>query len=229
MDAPPDLPAGYPDVGAQKMDEDYDLTDLQGLLNFLRDANILLIRGQYLKKLLDKGRAWPRRQELEQEALAAGGSSTEFFIDGHTMSKMPVPSDWTKEGGCPFVAISHCWEAREHPDPSRHQLRLIVQQILNLGSPTLPKSWLMRRNLPQDYYFFIDFMSLYQYERSTDEQNRSFQAAMRNMQVIYCHEWTQTWRIESLAPETEAEAASTRLEIWDDAKKKMPVMICKQF
>ncbi|CAE7855912.1 NLRC3 [Symbiodinium necroappetens] len=221
MDAPPDLPAGYPDVGAQKMDEDYDLTDLQGLLNFLRDANILLIRGQYLKKLLDKGRAWPRRQELEQEALAAGGSSTEFFIDGHTMSKMPVPSDWTKEGGCPFVAISHCWEAREHPDPSRHQLRLIVQQILNLGSPTLPKSWLMRRNLPQDYYFFIDFMSLYQYERSTDEQNRSFQAAMRNMQVIYCHEWTQTWRIESLAPETEAEAASTRLEIWDDAKKKM--------
>ncbi|CAE7598878.1 NLRC3 [Symbiodinium sp. CCMP2456] len=230
MDAPPAQAAGYPVApspeGAEKADEtdeDYDLTDLRGLLKFLCDSNIILIRGQFLKKLLDKGRAWPRRQELEQEAAAAG-NATEFFIDRQRMSSLsslPLPADWAKERDCPFVAISHCWEAREHPDPSRHQLRLVVKHMQNLDSPTLPTSWLMRGHLPQDYYFFIDFMSLYQYERCAEEQNRSFKAAMRNMQVVYCHECTQTWRVESLAPEMEEEAASIRVDIWDDAKKKM--------
>merc|ERR1719378_474021 len=55
-----------------------------------------------------------------------------------------------------FRSISHMWEAMEHPDPWGFQVRSIVERY---------------RELPKDSvtWVFVNFMSLYQYKRSAEE------------------------------------------------------------
>lgn len=52
----------------------------------------------------------------------------------------------------------------------------------------------------EDDWLFYDYSSLHQFLRTTADEESSFRKAMGNMQVIYCHEFTMTYRIEDLAP-----------------------------
>ena len=105
----------------------YGLTDPRSLLCFLQDADVRLVRLEYLIELLETGRTFPRRQEAENEKTAAGAAAlvdaeelNEVRIDdvtGHlsTMIQHPKPRPVTVL----LVSVSHVWESMQHPDPWR--------------------------------------------------------------------------------------------------------------
>ena len=51
-----------------------------------------------------------------------------------------------------------------------------------------------------EIWIFFDYLSLFQYSRETEAQKFSFGLAMANMHVLYAHEMSLTFRIESLTP-----------------------------
>ena len=51
-----------------------------------------------------------------------------------------------------------------------------------------------------EIWVFFDYVSLFQYLRETEAQQASFRKAMKNMHVMYSHEMSITFRIESLTP-----------------------------
>ena len=111
----------------------------------------------------------------------------ELWAKGPTNWEVQGPLDeWEKRvATADIVAVSHVWEAREHPDPHGYQLRKLAKVA------------------EVDAWYFIDYVSLYQFKRSTKEQEESFRKAMNNMHVLYAHENTSTLRIESLTPTAE--------------------------
>lgn len=78
--------------------------------------------------------------------------------------------------------VSHVWEAREHPDPHGYQLGKLAKVV------------------EEDTWYFFDYVSLYQFKRNVESQEKSFRQAMNNMRILYSHEHTATLRIESLTP-----------------------------
>ena len=95
-----------------------------------------------------------------------------------------------------ICSVSHAWETREHPDPCRFQLR----QLVNCVS-------LYDAAYHDDVWVFYDYVSLFQFERQREEEERSFRLAMQNMHVLYAHEYSLTFRIESLTPDAVWQAA----------------------
>ena len=105
----------------------YGLTDPRSLLCFLQDADVRLVRLEYLIELLESGRTFPRRQEAENETTASGAPAlvdakelNEVRINdesGHlsTMIQHPTPRPVTVR----LVSVSHVWESMQHPDPWR--------------------------------------------------------------------------------------------------------------
>ena len=105
----------------------YDLTDPRDLICFLQEADVRLIRLEYLIELRESGRALPRRQEVETERTASGAPALvdakelkELSINdmtGHvsTMIRHPMSRPVTVH----FVSVSHVWESKQHPDPWR--------------------------------------------------------------------------------------------------------------
>ena len=51
-----------------------------------------------------------------------------------------------------------------------------------------------------EIWVFFDYVSLFQYLRESEAQQASFGLAMANMHVLYSHEMSVTFRIESLTP-----------------------------
>ena len=96
---------------------------------------------------------------------------------------------WESEESALIIAVSHCWETREHPDPCGHQLGLIASSTALYHAAYAVPIWL-----------FIDYVSLFQFKRACQDQNDSFRAAMNNMHVFYAHECSYTLRVEGLTP-----------------------------
>eukprot|EP00439_Symbiodinium_sp_Y106_P044117 s56_g5.t1 len=148
------------------------------LLRVLVDTDIRLVRGEFLCDLVETGRVFPRRQEAEAAFTKSGKTALVTVEEVRQEAGLPVPDRYVD-----IVAVSHCWETREHPDPFRHQLKEI---FLQEGS-TMVKNW-----------YFIDYMSLYQYKRDA-EQQRCFEEAMKHVHVLYAHECTRTLTIKTLS------------------------------
>ena len=114
-------------MNATQEAKSYDLTDPQGLVSFLLDADIRLVRLEYFIELRKSGRVLPRRQEAEAERTASGAPALvgaeelkEVMIDGvtghlSTMIRDPTPTRVTVR----IVSVSHVWESMQHPDPWR--------------------------------------------------------------------------------------------------------------
>ncbi|CAE6963275.1 Nlrp4a [Symbiodinium sp. CCMP2592] len=138
----------------------YDLAQKKGLADFLKHADIRLVRAEFILK-------------LQREGLTALVTHEEVqaWADGEALE------------GTQIVSLSHCWESREHCDPYGYQ-------VAKLATALKGKEWL-----------FIDYVSLYQFQRLSQKQNVSFRRAMQHMHVLYCHEKSSTLRIESLTPE----------------------------
>lgn len=110
-----------------------------------------------------------------------------------------------------FVSISHMWEAREHPDPWGHQLSTMVNRCSNRKGIT----WL-----------FIDYMSLYQFERKSTREEDCFRAALRDMHTLYCHEVVEVEILEDLTPShVQSEQASRKIPIFSTSRNKV-VLVC---
>lgn len=79
------------------------------------------------------------------------------------------------------------WEAMEHPDPWGFQVRSIVERY---------------RELPKDSvtWVFVDFLSLYQYKRSAEE-DEFFRKGLKRMHWLYSHEIVQVDILTELTPE----------------------------
>eukprot|EP00439_Symbiodinium_sp_Y106_P031937 s1693_g3.t2 len=198
---------------AGEIEHEYDLFSERDLINFLLDADVRLVRLEYLQELQAARRLWPRRQEAEQELLRDGRSalvtreelqrlepgdgqeanavqvlrqgyqtyfdvtvsnmawSTQAFVDTRT-----VPTLFRMRGKrtrVRIVSVSHSWEAMQHPDPWGFQLRELCERLV--PGKREHETWV-----------FVDFMSLYQYKR-TPEQQKSFHHAMANMHCLYAH------------------------------------------
>ncbi|CAE7249746.1 NLRC3, partial [Symbiodinium natans] len=150
----------------------YKLGSKEDFVRYLHAADIKLVRGAYLKKLLSEGRVWPRRQEAEDEADA--------------LYRPELTEDFK------FVGVSHAWESMEHPDPCGFQLRQIVDHARR-----------HHRYFFDECFFFIDYMSLYQYKRNDQGQEEAFRHAMKAMHLFYANsssDFCSVWRVERLTP-----------------------------
>ena len=88
-----------------------------------------------------------------------------------------------------ICSISHAWETREHPDPLRFQLENLVNGVSLYDAAYFSEIWL-----------FYDYVSLFQWQRKTTKQERSFRRAMGNMHLLYAHQSSLTFRLERLTP-----------------------------
>ncbi|CAE7555590.1 ANK1, partial [Symbiodinium natans] len=206
----------------------YSLRDTAGLVGFCRDADVRLLRPQYLQELHEAGRAWPRRQEAEQEYTKDGKEA--LYTQEELQEKVCL--GWER---FTVFALSHVWESREHPDPARHQLRpqscsmckyhlvsLAEVVVAGVAGVTESLAWLgvlvealrdfrdfLRKLAPVESErvhadweaaVFIDYSSLYQFQRLPHQDDASFKKAMGNMHVVYSHDESFTLRIEGLTP-----------------------------
>ena len=105
-----------------------------------------------------------------------------------------------------ICSVSHAWETREHPDPCNYQLENLVNCVSLWDAAYVDDIWV-----------FYDYLSLFQFQRDTAEQEASFRRAMSNMHVMYAHQSTLTFRLERLTP---AETWTARKE---DSKYKVPI------
>ncbi|CAE7684867.1 ANK1 [Symbiodinium sp. CCMP2592] len=202
----------------------YDLFDPHGLVDFLVNADVRLVRLEYLVELLESSKALPRRQEAEEEktsmdapALVAPSELRQVDVNPETfhasiMVKDPTPRRLTVR----FVSISHVWESREHPDPWRFQLQSVVDKY-------------RLRLLDSVVWIFFDFLSLYQYERD-EAQDRVFRLALQGMHLLYSHEAVEVQRIEALASKEVRDDCLARNGslipvYWEDEKKVTDVPI----
>ena len=88
-----------------------------------------------------------------------------------------------------ICSISHAWETREHPDPCFFQLKNLVEGVALYQAAYFSEIWL-----------FYDYVSLFQWQRKTTKQERSFRRAMGNMHLLYAHQSSLTFRLERLTP-----------------------------
>ncbi|CAE7210314.1 NLRC3 [Symbiodinium necroappetens] len=160
----------------------YGLTDPKSLAEYLNHANIRLVRAEYLYELLKSKSLLPRRQEAEEWGLV-------------THAEVKAWAAGTRDAM--ICSVSHAWESREHPDPCAHQLKCLVDVVSLYDAAYFSDIWL-----------FCDFVSLFQFKRESDAEEESFRRSMQDMHVLYAHECTRTFRIESLTPD----------DVWEEAK-----------
>ena len=105
-------------------DKEYDLENPQHLIGFLIDANIRLVRLQYLQYLAREKRLWPRRQEAEHETFQDhDGSVKTALVTIQEYKKLSFQNGFFKRNRILICSVSHCWEAKQHPDPFGFQAR----------------------------------------------------------------------------------------------------------
>ena len=170
-------------------EKEYDLKSHQHFFDFLIDANIRLVRSEYLHHLAREKRLWPRRQEAEHETFKDK--------DGSMKTALVTLEEYQKRDFKFVLSVSHCWEAKQHPDPFGFQARELLPKSLD------PVDWV-----------FIDFICLPQYHR-TPEQQVFFKKAMANMHVLYAHSSVrQIIRLENLADESAKASPPAFIDIY---------------
>ncbi|CAE7819871.1 unnamed protein product, partial [Symbiodinium sp. KB8] len=168
------------------------LSEPMYLGGFLLNADIRLVRLEYLQELVAEGRPLPRRQEAEHATVKATGQTV--LVSHAEMLACAEKLGRSRSGhmASPIIVVSHCWETREHPDPWGYQLETIVRSLQKLQ--------------PDESYetlgVFIDYSCLYQFKRKRRHEEESFRAAMKNMSLLYAHEWTQTLCVTDQTPES---------------------------
>ena len=109
-----------------------------------------------------------------------------------------------------ICSVSHAWESREHPDPCGSQLKRLVDVVSLFDAAYFSDIWL-----------FYDYVSLFQFKREGQAEEESFRRSMQDMHVLYAHQCTRTFHIESLTPNDVWNAALAnseyRVKVYDAA------------
>ena len=172
--------------------KEYDLQNHRHLIDFLIDANIRLVRGEYLHYLAREKRLWPRRQEAEHETFEDK--------DGSVKTALVTIEEYKKQGYKFVLSVSHCWEAKQHPDPFGFQVQSLLSKMTIAGL--------------YDCWAFVDFICLPQYYRTPQEQV-FFKRAMANMHALYAHRSVlRVLRLEHLADESAKASPPNFIEIY---------------
>lgn len=193
----------------------YDLKDKKSLAAFLQNADIRLIRAPYLFHLRRADSPLLRRQEAEQEVFTVGSEQKSALVTHEEVA------EWaTGRKDALICSVSHGWETREHPDPCCFQLGQLADMVSLYQATYVSEIWL-----------FYDYTSLYQFERTTDAQEQSFQRAMDNMHVMYSHDFSLTLRIEGLTPEPIWKAMlqdeTQKIPVYHEASKSIQALPLK--
>ena len=168
-------------------EKEYDLENPQHFLDFLMDANIRLVRGEYLFHLEKAKRIWPRRQEAEHETFKDEDGLVKTALVTIEEYKNGIYRGYRQKQIRSVVrSISHSWEAKQHPDPFGFQAGELLTRFLGgIG-----------------IWVFIGFICLPQHYRTAEEQV-FFKRAMANMHVLYAHRSVQrVIRLEKLTDES---------------------------
>ena len=177
-------------------EKEYDLENNQHLFDFLIDANIRLVRREYLLHLAREKRLWPRRQEAEHETFQS--------CDGTVRTALVTLEEykWSRHF---ILSVSHCWEAKQHPDPFGFQAQELLPKLF----------WFCR-------WVFIDFICLPQYCRTAEEQV-FFKRAMANMHVLYAHRNVlNVVRLEDLTDESAKASPPDFIDIYYEEEGAEP-------
>ena len=170
---------------------------------------MLRFSSRYLNDLARSKRPLPRRQEAEH---------CKFEFDGKAESALvrhDEVQNWAEGARTATIcSVSHAWETKEHPDPCRYQLELVANRAAWYEAAFETEMWI-----------FYDFTSLFQFKRLLPEEERSFRAAMDDMHVMYSHECTMTFRIETLTPQSVWESTKENdqelIPVWDANSERM--------
>ena len=153
---------------------EFALNSWSDFLRYVIEADIHFVRPHFLLRLNEEGKVWPRRQEAE-------------LVDA--LYKPRIGQRFQ------FIAISHCWEAREHPDPlgfQGHQLANAIRFATAQGQ------------IQDTTVFFIDYISLPQFKRASQHQEDSFRRSMANMHLLYANSSADfcagVWIVPCLTP-----------------------------
>eukprot|EP00438_Fugacium_kawagutii_P031798 Skav231004 [mRNA] locus=scaffold1822:270576:279663:- [translate_table: standard] len=154
---------------------------------------------RYLVHLLLSKRLLPRRQEAQEENFTKDGETRTALVSHEELQRW---SEGTHDAL--ICSISHAWETREHPDPCKHQLQQVVNHAVLYGAA-----------FEADVWIFYDYTSLFQFERTEESHEVSFRRSMNNMHLLYAHEYSLTFRIQSL----------TRDDAWNEMMENDTEMI----
>ncbi|CAE7231874.1 LRRC74B [Symbiodinium sp. CCMP2592] len=153
------------------MAEEPQINCWEDFRDYVVRSDIRFVRPDYILRLHAEGRVFPRRQEAEAEEGAL------FQLDPATQA-----------GDFKYVAVSHCWESREHPDPHGFQLKLLSAWIWICSHPEqtgITRG--SRAHESQEVVFFIDYVSLYQFGNRTETQDASFRRSIEHMHLLYAN------------------------------------------
>ena len=196
-------------------EKEYDLEHPQHLLAFLIDANIRLVRAEYLLHLEKEKRLWPRRQEAEHETFQHEDGSVKTALVTLEEYEQAFDFDEYMYNGllrlkCYVLSVSHCWEAKQHPDPFAFQAGDLLAKLGAFPSESF-SPWV-----------FIDFICLPQYYRTPQEQV-FFKRAMANMHVLYAHRNVrEVFRLENLADESAKASPPAFIDIYYEEEGAQP-------
>uniref|UniRef100_A0A0G4HDZ1 Uncharacterized protein n=1 Tax=Chromera velia CCMP2878 TaxID=1169474 RepID=A0A0G4HDZ1_9ALVE len=99
--------------------------------------------------------------------------------------------DFPLLGGFTVVCLSFGWLSKEHPDPERFHLRLLVEEM--------NQQWWAQGEMAERVFIFWDFMSLFQWPRS-EEQDALFRKALSQLDLLYSSSHTRIFRSTGVPP-----------------------------
>uniref|UniRef100_A0A0G4HD60 Uncharacterized protein n=1 Tax=Chromera velia CCMP2878 TaxID=1169474 RepID=A0A0G4HD60_9ALVE len=160
------------------------------LAELVREGAIALWPLPVLRLLLQKQDAVPRRQEVPNVLRDLGMKAEEIreAAEGADRCLKEAENSFPLLGGFRVVCLSFGWLSKDHPDPDRFHLRLLVEEI--------GKQWWGSSgwgNDPSRVFVFWDFMSLFQKPRSAEEEVL-FRKALLQLDLLYSSVHTRVFR-----------------------------------
>uniref|UniRef100_A0A7S4Q2M2 Uncharacterized protein n=1 Tax=Alexandrium monilatum TaxID=311494 RepID=A0A7S4Q2M2_9DINO len=152
-------------------------TSCDSVWRALEGGDTVLIRGSWLMACWRSARLLPRRQELPPEAVWDVG---ELMAAPPGMDGIAVP----------ILAISHCWETSDHPDPQGGQLqilgRILEQRLASRDHEAV-----------RDLAVFFDWCSLPQPPWASKEEEAAFHRALRHSDLWFARSRSSVWWLTS--------------------------------
>lgn len=176
-----------------------EFTEAEAIFSTLEEAEgeaTVLVRASWLRA--QRGHRLPKRgSQLPPEALIGASELRAIF---HAASGR----DGRKQQALPFIAVSHFWRTKEHPDPDGETLAVLIT--------ALDERWDdFARCGVSDLGIFIDYCSLFQHPR-TDEQAAVFAKSLKGINLWYAHQHTTVWLVTAGCTDG---AHGTRLSYFD--------------
>jgi hypothetical protein len=180
--------------------DDSRYTNWGTLKQALQGRDVALVRGDWLVGCgLDGSHRLPKRQKLPDNG---------FWEKKDLADRLGDP----EKKAAAVVSVSYCWRSTGHPDPDGEQLHLLAALVKEFASPYGGPTWhgeVGKRSRtdfgdlwqpvqgPEDVAIFIDWCSLYQLQRSKEEED-IFAHALINLEIWYAHRGTHVWMLTAV-------------------------------